>query len=66
MALFGTTESAGAIGTVVSALSGPVLAIIALVVATVAALVNLWNTNEGFRNAVVDTSKSGGRCSAYT
>lgn len=54
LALFGTTESAGAIGTVVSALSGPVLAIIALVVATVAALVNLWNTNEGFRNAVVD------------
>ena len=54
LALFGTTESAGAIGTVVSALSGPVLAIIALVVAIVAALVNLWNTNEGFRNAVVD------------
>ena len=54
LALFGATESTGAIGTVVSALSGPVLAIIALVVATVAALVNLWNTNEGFRNAVVD------------
>ncbi|MFQ9890267.1 MAG: hypothetical protein ACLRWM_08125 [Streptococcus sp.] len=35
-------------------MSGPLLAIIALVVATVAALVNLWNTNEGFRNAVVD------------
>ena len=54
LALFGASESAGAIGTVVSALSGPLLAIIALVVATVAALVNLWNTNEGFRNAVVD------------
>ena len=54
LALFGASESAGAIGTVVSALSGPLLAIIALVVAIVAALVNLWNTNEGFRNAVVD------------
>ena len=42
-----------AIGGIVSALGGPVTLIIGLVSALVAGIVYLWNTNDGFREAII-------------
>lgn len=46
------TTSLTAIGGAIAGLSAPILPIIAVVAALAAAVVYLWNTNEGFRNAV--------------
>lgn len=54
LALFGATEQAGLIGSVVGALSGPLVALIGILAAVVVAVVQLWNESEGFRNAVND------------
>lgn len=43
----------GAIGGVITSLSAPVVAIIAVIALFVGALVNLWNTNEEFRNKMI-------------
>lgn len=38
----------------ITGLSAPVVAIIAVIAALVAAFMHLWNTNEGFRTAIID------------
>lgn len=38
-----------------AALSGPVVAIVAIIVVLVAAFIHLWNTNDGFREAIIST-----------
>lgn len=43
-----------AIGAVVAAIGAPISIIIAIIAAVVAAVVWLWNTNEGFREAVIE------------
>lgn len=42
-----------ALAPVIAALTGPIGAVIAIVVGVIAGIVTLWNTNEGFRNAVI-------------
>ena len=42
----------GKLGTVLGGISGPVLAIVAVVAVLVAAFKHLWDTNEEFRNAI--------------
>ena len=44
----------GSITTLLSGISAPMIAIVALVAVLVAAFVNLWNTNEEFRNAMIE------------
>ncbi len=54
LALFGATESAGMIGKIVAMLSPQLVIIIGVIALVVGAVVSLWNTSEGFRNAVID------------
>lgn len=49
------TGSTGALGGALGAISGPVLAAVAAITVLVAAFVNLWNTNEEFRNKILGT-----------
>lgn len=49
------TGSTGALGGALGAISGPVLAAVAAIAVLVAAFVNLWNTNEEFRNKILGT-----------
>lgn len=42
-----------AVGGVIAAIGAPVLIIVGLIAALVAVFIYLWNTNEGFRNAVI-------------
>ena len=47
-------QSLGSIGgVIVAALGGPVTAVIAAIAGIAAALITLWNTSDGFRNAVI-------------
>ncbi|MCM1232949.1 MAG: phage tail tape measure protein [Ruminococcus flavefaciens] len=46
---------AGKLGTALSGLSAPILAVVAVIATLVAAFVNLWNTNEEFREAIIST-----------
>ena len=45
----------GKLGTALGGISAPVLAVIAVIGVLVAAFVHLWNTNEGFREAIIGT-----------
>lgn len=49
----GVSGSLSGIGAVLSGLSAPVLAVIAVIGTLVAAFINLWNTNEEFRNNII-------------
>lgn len=44
----------GSITALLSGISAPMIAIAAIVAVLIAAFVNLWNTNEEFRNAMID------------
>ena len=46
---------AGKLGTALGGMSAPILAIVAVIAVLVAAFVHLWNTNEGFREAILGT-----------
>lgn len=54
LALFGTAEQAGMMGTLVSGLTGPILAVIGIIALVTAALIDLYNNNEEFRKNVND------------
>lgn len=54
LALFGTAEQAGMMGTMVSGLTGPILAVIGIITLVTAALIDLYNNNEEFRKNVND------------
>lgn len=45
----------GKLGTAIGGVSAPVLAVVAVIAVLVAAFVHLWNTNEGFREAILGT-----------
>lgn len=45
----------GKLGAAIGGVSAPVLAVIAVIAVLVAAFVHLWNTNEGFREAILGT-----------
>lgn len=46
---------AGKLGTALGGMSAPILAIVAVIAVLVAAFVNLWNTNDNFREAILGT-----------
>lgn len=54
LALFGTAEQAGMMGTMVSGLTGSILAVIGIIALVTAALIDLYNNNEEFRKNVND------------
>lgn len=54
LALFGTAEQAGMMGTMVSGLTGSILAVIGIIALVTAALIDLYNNNEKFRKNVND------------
>lgn len=54
LALFGPAEQAGIMGTMVSGLTGPILAVIGIIALVTAALIDLYNNNEEFRKNVND------------
>ena len=45
----------GKLGAAIGGISAPVVAVVAVIGTLVAAFVHLWNTNEGFREAVIGT-----------
>lgn len=45
----------GKLGAAIGGVSAPVLAVVAVIAVLVAAFVHLWNTNEGFREAILGT-----------
>ena len=45
----------GKLGAAIGGVSAPVLAVVAVIAVLVAAFVHLWNTNEGFREAILST-----------
>ena len=46
---------AGKLGTALGGISAPVLAVVAVIGMLVAAFMHLWNTNDGFREAIIGT-----------
>ena len=46
---------AGKLGTALGGMSAPILAIVAVITVLIAAFVHLWNTNDGFREAILGT-----------
>lgn len=46
---------AGKLGTALGGISAPVLAVVAVIATLVAAFMHLWNTNDGFREAIIGT-----------
>lgn len=45
----------GKLGAALGGISAPVLAVVAVIAVLVAAFVHLWNTNDGFREAIIGT-----------
>lgn len=52
LALFGATEQAGIIGSVISGLTGPVMIVIGIIALVTAAVIDLYNSNEEFRENI--------------
>lgn len=52
-AFAGVTTVAGAFGAVIGILGGPITVIVAVIGALVGVIIYLWNTNKGFRNAII-------------
>lgn len=52
-AFAGVTTIAGAFGAVIGILGGPVTVIVAIIGALVGVIIYLWNTNKGFRSAII-------------
>lgn len=46
---------AGKLGTALGSISAPLLAVVAVIATLVAAFMHLWNTNDGFREAIIGT-----------
>lgn len=46
---------AGKLGTALGGISAPVLAVVAVIATLVASFIHLWNTNDGFREAIIGT-----------
>ncbi|MEG1907228.1 MAG: phage tail tape measure protein [Gordonibacter sp.] len=53
-ALGGAGAGAGLFGGAMTALSGPIGIVVGIIATLIAAFVYLWNTNEGFRNSVME------------
>lgn len=51
----GTTGILSKVGAALGGISAPVLAVVAVIGVLVAAFVNLWNTNDGFRENIIGT-----------
>ena len=52
-AFAGVTTVAGAFGAVIGILGGPITVIVTVIGALVGVIIYLWNTNKGFRNAII-------------
>lgn len=55
VAVQGGTGLFGKLGAAIGGISAPVVAVVAVIGTLVAAFLHLWNTNEGFREAIVGT-----------
>jgi TP901 family phage tail tape measure protein len=55
VAIQGGTGVLGKLGAALGGVSSPVLAVVAVIAVLVAAFVQLWRTNEGFRDAIIGT-----------
>lgn len=55
IAIQGGTGVLGKLGAALGGISAPVLAVVAVIAVLVAAFVHLWETNEGFRDAIIGT-----------
>lgn len=55
VAVQGGTGLFGKLGAVIGGISAPVVAVVAVIGTLVAAFLHLWNTNEGFREAIIGT-----------
>lgn len=55
VAIQGGTGVLGKLGAALGGVSAPVLAVVAVIAVLVAAFVQLWRTNEGFRDAIIGT-----------
>lgn len=55
VAVQGGTGLFGKIGAALGGISAPVVAVVAVIGTLVAAFLHLWNTNEGFREAIIGT-----------
>ena len=53
LAMYSATTQTGLISSALGTLNAPIIAIIAIIAVVVAAVINLWNTNEGFRQNVI-------------
>ena len=51
----GMSSLMGKLGAAIGGISAPVVAVVAVIGTLVAAFVHLWNTNEGFREAIIGT-----------
>lgn len=51
----GTTGILSKVGAALGGISAPVLAVVAVIGVLVAAFINLWNTNDGFRGNIIGT-----------
>lgn len=58
LALFGGTEGAGGLAGALSSLTGPMIAVIAIIGLVIAAVVDLWNTSKEFRTSITDIVKN--------
>lgn len=55
VAVQGGTGLFGKLGAAIGGISAPVVAVVAVISTLVAAFLHLWNTNEGFREAIIGT-----------
>lgn len=55
VAVQGGTGLFGKLGAAIGGISAPVVAVVAVIGTLVAAFLHLWNTNEGFREAIIGT-----------
>lgn len=55
VAIQGGTGVLGKLGAALGGVSAPVLAVVAVIAVLVAAFIQLWRTNEGFRDAIIGT-----------